>query len=74
MRDAGRLKKRDESKTKKMMGEKDLEDLEGILDGETRRMMTEEERQLMFEESRIVSRQAYLEKREDKKVACPPRT
>ena len=32
------------------------------------RTMTEEERNFIFEESRIVSRQAYLEKRENKKI------
>ena len=60
---AARLRKRDDEKTKKLVGEKELTDERGIALN-----ISEEERQLIFEESRIVSRQAYLEKREDKKM------
>ena len=62
---AARLKKRDDAKTKKMIGEKDMGELDehGIPVN-----ASEEERKLIFEESRIVSRQAYLEKRENKKM------
>jgi len=64
---AARLKKRDEQKTKKLHGEKDAKEVEDEDTGLSR-TMTEEERKLVFEESRIVSRQAYLEKRETKKI------
>lgn len=62
---AARLKKRDDARTKKMIGEKDAgeTDEHGIPVN-----ISEEERKLIFEESRIVSRQAYLEKRENKKM------
>jgi pre-mRNA-splicing factor ATP-dependent RNA helicase DHX16 len=61
---AARLRKRDDAKTKKLVGEKgEEEDGNGIPVN-----ISEEERKLIFEESRIVSRQAYLEKRENKKM------
>ena len=61
---AARLRKRDDAKTKKLVGEKgEEEDANGIPLN-----ISEEERKLIFEESRIVSRQAYLEKRENKKM------
>ena len=63
---AARLRKRDDAKTKKMVGEKDGEDEVDELG--IPKNASAEERKLIFEESRIVSRQAYLEKRENKKV------
>eukprot|EP00286_Rhodomonas_abbreviata_P018224 CAMPEP_0181309798 /NCGR_PEP_ID=MMETSP1101-20121128/12219_1 /TAXON_ID=46948 /ORGANISM="Rhodomonas abbreviata, Strain Caron Lab Isolate" /LENGTH=459 /DNA_ID=CAMNT_0023416333 /DNA_START=227 /DNA_END=1604 /DNA_ORIENTATION=+ len=63
---AERLKKRDEAKTKKLIGEKDtglVEDEDGTL-----REQTAEERQAVMEDTRILSRQMYLKKREDKKM------
>eukprot|EP00960_Hanusia_phi_P065971 766271-Hanusia_phi.AAC.4 len=62
-----RLKVRDEKKTKKLVAEKDEVLIKDDETGE-HRTMTEEERNFIFEESRIVSRQAYLEKRENKKI------